>query len=723
MKPNSNFIKEPEFYKRDLDIIGNANKQTAQYLHLQTGKPLDECIAFVENNIKVGGKWDITPKKLKCTFRKPEGDRTLTHLDIDRIIKGVERGDSILSPNLVVYDNPNKNRSFIGKFIDDEMARRGKIKKMGFVAKQNGDSALATYCSNEEAGIKVGINGISGAHLSPHNPLYNRTGHSTLTSTCRVITSYSNASTERMLSGNRHYWSYEITRNNILTLSIYHDREKMKEVIEKYNLHIPTVEDLIKVISRSTSLYWRDAGKEKELISFLNTMDDIQRAAIAYIGDFYHLRIFNNDFIRDFLSKLIQRPTELVDNPDDYVKSASSDMIALMCFLCIDFLKGKVIDDGKGGGIKYDDPDSYRIYASTIKHVTETFSQYQDIIDTFWITDNLPPSIYQLPSCLRRSVVGSDTDSTMFTTQEWVKWYYGKIRFHDDALRLANVVGFINIQSSAHWFAMVSKYMGVEEKNLYRLEMKNEFYFPIYMRANRSKHYLTLISAREGNVYSEPEIEVKGVSLKDSKVAPQIMKMLSSDSERCMLDIMEDKGIDIHYWEYRVAQMEHQILNSIRKGETRFLASSSIKEKESYVNEGHHNYIQHLFWQDVMKDKYGDTEPLPYAVFKVPSKTQNKTSHKAWIDSLPEDIRVKANDFIERHGKKYFGQFLVPKSTIGGSLPPEYMGALDERRVVSELMRGYYILLEMMGRYYLNKDYSRLLSDEIPFNPEYQIWE
>lgn len=717
-KPMNYFIEDTDYYKRDLDVLGNANLQTAHYLHKRSGKPFDECLRFVEDKVKEGGEFDVTARELKVTVRKPNGDRVLSKMGIDRILNVVTEKGHILSPNLVVYDNPEINRSFIGAFINEEMPRRSKIKKMGFVAKQEGDNALATYCSNEEAGIKVGINSLSGMHLSPHNPLYNKTGHSTLTSTCRIITSYSNASTERMLAGNRHYWSPEVTRNNLITLSFYHDRDLIESVVKRYNLHIPSVDDVMEVIRRSTALYWFDPVEEDKLRVFVGTLDDIQRCAIAYIGDLYHLRKFNEDFVRKLLSELVRRPDPDIENPDFYVESASADTVALMGFLCVDFLRGKVADK-----LKEEDPKGYLIYAATIKHLGEVFEAHQDLINAFYITDNAPPSIYQLPSSLRRVVVGSDTDSTMFTTQEWVKWYFGKLRFDDDALRLSNVVGYINIQASAHWFAMASRHMGVEDKDLYRLEMKNEFYFPVYMRANRAKHYLTLISAREGNVYEEPEIEIKGVALKDSKNAPQVMNQLSEDATACMMDIMANKGVNIHDWEYRIAQIEHRIRRSINDGETTYLASSSIKQQEAYAEDDNSNYLQHVLWHDVFKAKYGDTEPLPYTVYKVSALTQNVSHHKQWLAKLPEDIRQGVEKFMEEYGKKYLGQYLVPKSAVGGRLPPEFLAALDVRRTVSELMAGYYIFLEMLGHYYNNAASSRLLSDEIPYDPEYKLWD
>jgi hypothetical protein len=52
-------------------------------------------------------------------------------------------------------------------------------------------------------------------------------------------------------------------------------------------------------------------------------------------------------------------------------------------------------------------------------------------------------------------------------------------------------------------------------------------------------------------------------------------------------------------------------------------------------------------------------------------------------------------------------------------VPKEFIAAMDQRRVVKELMESFYIILEMCGFYFKNKHTTRLLSDEIAYRPEF----
>jgi hypothetical protein len=137
---------------------------------------------------------------------------------------------------MVVYSNPEKNLSFLAAFIDDNMARRGVVKKKGQKAKMEKNMQLAAFCENQQTVIKTLNNSLSGAHASPHNPVYNKTAHSTLTSATRIATSYGNAATEKLLAGNRHYWNAQVTLNNVITITRHTDYNALQAVMLKYNL-------------------------------------------------------------------------------------------------------------------------------------------------------------------------------------------------------------------------------------------------------------------------------------------------------------------------------------------------------------------------------------------------------------------------------------------------------------------------------------------------------
>lgn len=713
------FIRDADHYKRDFDIVGHAIKQSAIYLNLQTGRPLEECIEFVKNYTSENGTKPIKPMELKTVVRKQNGDRGLKKVSIDKVLSATLKMDATLSPNLCAYENRDVLQSHTGEFIDGEMERRAIVKHEAFEAKMMGNTQLALNKGDEQNTIKRGINSISGARVSAHNPLTHKTVHSTLTSICRVITGYSNASTEKMMSGNRHYYNVEVTRNHILSMLSNVDYDKVKTVVAKYNLNIPTAKDIDDLIHYSMDLYYFNREECAKLTRFVNTLDPIQRCIVAYTGDLYHVRKFNDQFIRTMLDRLMEKPTNMVDNPDAYIKAMNSDVKALMGFICIDITKGNKLDDVLAN------EENKIYYASMLAHLTEVFNDYVELFDALFVNDSMPHEVYAFPDSQRRSVVGGDTDSTMFTVQEWVTWYFGKLLFTDEAYKLSNLIIFINIQVTAHWFAHTSRYMGVRDRDLYRLTMKNEYYFTIYLVANRAKHYLTLIAAQEGNIWKEPIIDAKGVALRNSRNSPIFNLRLHKHVKLLMEKIITDGSIDILDTLYLVARQEFDIKESLRKGETTYLSRLTINAPSAYKNgEANATYKQHIQWETVFAKRYGITEPLPYPTYKVNVDLDKALSFKKWIEeTLDDEMRANFMKYMEKVGHSgKITNVLVPMSVCSTHFPEEFRNVVNDRKITVSLMEGFYILLEMLGFYYRNKKDSRLVSDEVnyeAFNKHY----
>jgi hypothetical protein len=707
------FLKDPDEYIRDLNIVDNAVELSALYLHQITGKLFEDCKAFVEQEISYG-KNKLSIRKLKLLKRNEFGDRKKVLMPINTFLKGVEQTKSILTPNGVVYDSSDVNLSCTAKYIENNLTLRNKVKKEGLLAYQQGDMKTFSLCNNLEYIIKVYNNSMSGAHASPHNPLYNKTAHSSLSSNCRIMVSYSNASTERFITGNRHYWSVDVVIENILSVIANTDYEALSLVVNKYNIYIPSCDEIVEMITRSTGFYWSSyiPSHDIKIKELVLTLNELQRVAFLYTGDFYHLAQYNEILIKDFITKAVSRPTvdSLVENPEEIIKLASPGIIPLVGILCSDFLAGITVNE-----LKLKSPDNYIIYINTILQVESVIYDYRDLITVFFLTNTVPPSIYNFLTSIRRSVVGSDTDSTMFTVQDFIIWYFGKLTFGFEADKVANFICYLNTQVVSHLLATAAKQMGVSNKNLFRLEMKNEFGFPVYMRANRSKHYATLLSSREGNVYKKPKIEIKGVALKDSKVPREIMRGLEKELNDILLTIMEGKGLDIYPVMQRIANIEHTINKSLEEGKIDYLTTNNINSIKAYKLPMSSKYMHYDLWINVFQDKYGSIGTPPYRGVKLSTTLNNKRIFKQWLTELGNETANGLVNWMNNNNKKELGVLILPYELFETGLPIEFTFIIDKRKIITELMAGYYILLEMCGFYIKNKKGGQLLSDDLPF--------
>lgn len=707
------FLRGPDDYNRDLDIVSNAIKASATYLHLQTGKDMESCIAFVTNITSTGGELSLIPKQVKVVRKNAVGDRERALIGIDTLLTKVITDKDILSGNMVVYTSSDIERSMTSEYIEGKMANRSVIKKTGLDAFQISNTTLYALCNNREYVLKVLNNSVSGAHASPHNPLYLKTAHSALCSNCRIGVSYSNASTERLISGNRHYYNKDMVIANILAIINNTDFIQLEHIIAEYKLHIPTVAETLSVILRSIKFYWRNANWVMGISEFIEKLLPIHRVAFVYTGDLFHLSKFNPGLIHGFISKAVTRPDSLFIEfdgiPEEVVDNADSDVVALAGILCADLLAGSTPSK-----LKDNNYEGYVVYANTICNVNKVIDEYSDLLVTLFVTENVPGSINEFPASIRRSVVGSDTDSTMFTVQEWIEWYFGKLIFSDEADKVAAFLCYLNTQIIAHMLAMASKQMGVSNTNLYKLKMKNEFYFKIYMRANRAKHYATIQAAREGNVYKIPHIEIKGVALKDSKVPRLIMERLENEIKNIMTRITENRGVNIYSVMQRIVNLEHCIVNSLKSGEITYLSTVNVTTVATKL-------LHYDLWTSVYERKYGVIETPPYRGVKISTTLNKPRDMVKWLADMDPVTAEPMKIWLAKTKRTNLGMLLLPYELFAGGLPSEFSSLIDIRRIVTELMAGFYILLEMTGFYIKNKNSAILLFDEIIYRPEYGL--
>lgn len=710
------FLRPPDEYYRDLDIVGNACKISADYLHLQTNRPWVECFEYVKDAISPTGEFPLQELMMRVLVKDENGDRVKGIVSLSKVLKSVIANDDFFGPNMSCYVNVHKQLSCTSQYIGFKRDERKGIKNKGILAEQARDMEVFYFCNNVEYAIKILVNSISGAMANNHNPLYFKTGHNTLTSITRTIVSYANASTEKFLAGNRHYWSCDVVIENILTTISIMDLEAVHYVMGKYNLHTPTVDEVMVDIARCTKFYWRNDKWDTRIRTLLEKLSGLQLAAFLYSGNFYNLAKFNPSLVRNMITKAITRPEVILDDVAQIIKHADESIIAMVNIFCADILNGETIYT-----IKEVSLEAYNIYGTTVDHLNKIGAEYMDLLTTLFVTDCMPSSIYEYPTSIRCAVAGSDTDSCMFTVQQWVIWYCGELCFTTEANNVAEFVSYLNIAVIGHMLAMTSKQMGVCNDNLYILKMKNEYTFPVYMRAMRAKHYIPVLSSREGLVYKVAKIVLMGVGLKDSKIPKLIMGRLKDEATNIIFTIMDGKKIAIYDLMQRIANLEHLIYESISKGEVKYLSTANISNKTSYKNPMSAKYMHYDCWVNVFQQKYGAVGNPPYRTVKVNTNLSTATSIKKWLEVADPVIKQSLEDWVTLNQKDSLKMLLLPYEIFEGGIPEDFMSIVDVRTTTAELVSSFYIIMEMLGFYVRNKAKTFLLMDDFSLALDYGL--
>lgn len=710
------FVLKPSEYVRDINVLKHYIEQTALYISKMSGNTYEYCLDYVKRQVKEGGHFALKKRRVMYLERNEFGDREKkVGLFID-YLGDVVRNQYLVAPNFTIYLNPKQKQSWLTGIIEGNIKQRSIKKKEMFAAEARGDVLGQDIADTAQSTKKILNNSLSGASLSKSSPLENKTTHSTLTSTCRLTSGYGNANNERFLSGHRHYWHPTIVRNNIISIIQNSDYALIESVMTKYGLVYPSVEDTLECILRSTMRYSRSKVEDQRIAALVSTLTPIERAAFVYTGDLYHIRKHNDLFTRNFISSLAKHDVELCDENEPYI-NPPEDVEVLASLICVDELKELIVKNNlkAAKGKELLKTDKAQLFKSIVKNIETTVDAYSDFIRAFLVTTNVPPSIATLPSMVRSSVLVSDTDSSIFTVQDWVNWHQGRVGFDAKCYAVTNTMVFLSSRTVKHILAIMSVNSGIEESRIHQMAMKNEYTFDVLVPTQIAKHYFGGISCQEGQVYSEMKSEIKGVHLKSSNVSKGVITRAKKLMDDTVLRIMREEKIRIFDVLKHVADIEREIIDSIRKGDAEFYKKGSIKDASGYtLKEAAPPYQQYLFWNEIFAPKYGVSPPPPYAVLKASVDLDTPVKFNAWVDSI-EDLEFKERilNWSSRTGRRYLGtQIQIPAAILTSKgLPKELEDVVGLRRIVLDTMKSFYIYLEAIGCYKQNDNITWLASD------------
>lgn len=716
------FVLPKEAYKRDLDLLKGYFKQNVFFLSRMTGQPEQVAYNFLKKQLSRGGRFPIQDPNMLILKQESPGNRVKDEMTLLRYVKEVTDSDRILSPSMVCYENPNVLKSPSAKFVESGIAARKKAKNEMFLAQVAGDEVLEKIKDAEQNAKKIAINSLSGMHGFTGNILYVKSGHSSLTSMCRSATGYGNANNERLLAGSRHYWSPTITIANMAALVTSQPHDVFERAMQNCGFVYPDVEQTAECIRRSTDLYWRNPAQFQKIVDLIVRMTPLERAIVVYTGDLYHITKYNDAFVRTFMDKIIKfdpksDPT-VIEDPMAVLKGKSIDdeTKILATYLNAEYARGENFDSMKKKGMD----DALLYIARTALNVQKVLQEYFEFIRVFLTPVLLAPTVANIKGILRRVVLASDTDSTIFTTQDWVQWYTGDNNRTKEGDGIWYTMTYIACQCIVHVLAQLSANMGVVKEDLHRLTMKNEYAFPVFTLTSRAKHYYAFMSAREGNVYKDYEMEIKGVALRSSTVPISIIKAAKVFMKEVMTRADNNQQFTLEELYHKVWMHEQEIYNSIKNGEHKYLKSAQIQA--SYPNmdkENPHkdksNYRHYHMWQEVFAPKYGSVETPPYSVIKVPLAINNKTDMLNWfaeVEKIDPEFAQRLRTYHLLTGRDKISTLYLPLSILSGTgMPAEVMPMIDVRRLTYEILESFYMILESLGVFQVDTSYVRLISD------------
>lgn len=691
------FLKEESYYQSETDILRNYIEQASYYLHKKKNISLEEAKEKIKTIVKERLKNPTMASLVRDTTTL---DRKVEHTTLLDYIYSSRKEDNIIVPTFTTYRKDKS--SILAEFIKENVKRRSSAKKEAHKAKAEGNMEVYKFKNNEQQTMKIYNNSLSGAFAQKANILYNDTGHNTLTTITRTVGSIINANNEKLITGNRFYYDVDSILNNINYIISTVDLDKNYEVAKKYKLHIPSYEDVLAVIRRSSDLYYVNDYK-KIVESYVRLMDERERVSFVYAGDLYHLRKFNENFMRSLIGDF-----SAIDDTWVYddVEKLSESLYALPESI-LNYIHQLFFYQVKGYGKDYKRLGGLKVLnsmLSTAYRLMETIKKYDDLIFAYISTDAIPSSANKMKYMRRRAVVLSDTDSTCFTVDDWTRWYFNTevLSASDEMIRVASCISFFATESISHILAKVSANMNVKREHLNVLNMKNEFLWTFHLPTEVSKHYAALTVMQEGSVFAKEEMEIKGVHLKNSAIHKSITTEFKNLIEDIFKTLSRGELLKMREIIDRIVAVEDRIEQGVLSGDPIYFTKSTIKEKTAYaLDETKSPYARHTFWREVWEDTYGVIPEPPYYCIAVPTTVTNITSLRRWLDSLPDtEFKKKLVLWLERNKKKDLPTLYLNMEYVGTrGLPDVIKPIVDVKGIIINLTLSFRLLLESLGVY------------------------
>lgn len=697
-------------YVPDRDFKNAYIRQNSLYLNLMTGKPMDVTTEFVTRKIATDPKFKLNNPKIIMNVKNKHGDRKTIKATLGQFLTKVDEMNLRLSPSLTAYLGEEKRVSEHAMFIEGEMRERKKNKSLQFKYDEEKNFYLRDLYEIKQVQNKTYTNAYSGATVSKATILYNKSTHSSLTTLCRSATSYANASNEKVIGGNRHYYNPSVIRSNLLSIIDLTDLEALDNTIKGYGLVYPSVDDVMEMITYSSINYGRFEAELRGIRMMVSGMSDVQRAACVYIGDMYHTYKHNPRVITELL-RAISYTSKTSDGPNvrdvyDSLDDKGQIMIKMLHFRDV---KGRPFSQ-----IEEEEPEVFGKLNATARNLISALDYYSNLITNIFLTDNLPSSVFEFPSCRRRVVPISDTDSTIFTCEYWCNEVYGEDGDPDDHTSITLAVVYLITGITEHILGLLAAFMGVAHSKLRLLNMKNEFYFKSLAATTSAKHYFASQNAREGNFFPKYRKEIKGVGLKDSKLPGHVTAKAEELIGYILETLNANKKIDLFYVMGEMANVEREIRQSIEAKETKYLTAAKVKPAESYSKEEDaETYLQYTLWQSVFAPKYGNSPPPEYQGVKLKVMLDKPSKVKDWISSSsnPEMANAFAT-WLSKHGKKGMTNLIMPSVLVEtGGIPDEIMEVCDIRANVLLNTGPFYIIAGALGVQLTDDNYTNLISD------------
>lgn len=319
--------------------------------------------------------------------------------------------------------------------------------------------------------------------------------------------------------------------------------------------------------------------------------------------------------------------------------------------------------------------------------------------------------IYRLKNFKRKCVTVIDTDSNILSLDTWMD-FSNRVLMKGDYGRSEEDNVFVSINAITYVISAVVNdillYFGecsnVEESIRPLYNMKNEFYFDRLIIAKAKKRYLSRIILREGHKLKKPKYDVKGFDFKKAGVSKEAkefyMKLIKEE-------LLDAKVINLTSLMNKLNEFRHEVINSIKRGETTYLPHETAKESDAYDDPSKSQAYRGLVTWNMCEPDKALEFPVNVSIIKLninkeddilPLKNKNEQVYNAIMKGVFND---KTKTFIKKK-KNHKGEYndvcigmnvlAIPPNDI---IPEWVRDFIDYRTIVNNVLSPFKSVTEI----------------------------
>jgi hypothetical protein len=677
------FIKDTD-YTNSVFPLENFKKQLKRYLNRRHGIPEDKLDDKVKEVLEASGVKD--PEVVYVDRDLDTLDKDYATTSLMTYINNVHTENEYLTPAFTTYTRkigPSMQAEFIQEGLTLRKEHKGAAKKYDSI----GDKLRYRTHDTLQKTFKLRNNALSGASLSPSTIFNNPSMHFSLTSGTRTLASIGNLVSEMMVKGRRAYIDPEVVINHAYATAESTNTRQVRDALDKYKLKIPTTDDLMGIVEYNTRDFWISKSKLDSIKEALSSLTPEEKTAFAYTNDLYHMRKFNYDIVHTMLKEL----SMIVYGEDEdieYVKNTDEFIVNIAHHICFSTLAGEGLDYSKFPA------KARRELTGTVKHLVKVLEHYQLLIDAFFHTDVIPVNIAYVQDLPMYAIALSDTDSTCASYDNWIET--GMENEH--AVGYAATVLMFNSGLVNHYLRQIGANFNTDKEKQVFIGMKNEYFWRSFAGPGISKHYFADIKIKEGLVYDDPRMEVKGVNLIASTVPKEFRDRFTEMITDITNELYENNVISAKKYISGVVEIEKEIIERIARADDTLIKSMTINAPSGYKRaEDDANIKDYHFYNAVFEEKYGKTDTLPILCKKLLIR-QDIPLHDM-VDNIKDTtIREKWKQWLVTHPKKEITQIRFPHNILSiKGIPDELFPMLDKKRFVTDNLGQFYMALSAIG--------------------------